>query len=93
MTYDELHDAINPKLREALRERFPVGGEREPVYAFLRQHGYVMDGANDKRWHHYRGRTLHLYGAGSMARITDNDTETVIVDAALDVAVTVAEGI
>ena len=53
-------------------KRFPVGGEREPVYSFIRDNGYRMDWC-DKYWKRADGVTLHLYGAGSMARITNAD--------------------
>lgn len=71
--------------------KFPVGGEREPVYAFLRQHGYVMDRASDKQWFHHEGRVLHLYGAGSQARITETMSGRLLADGPLADAVSKTE--
>lgn len=51
-------------------ERFPIGGERQPVYDFLRHNGYV-EATWDKHWKRADGVELHLYGTGSMARIYD----------------------
>ena len=67
-------------------EKFPVGGPRESVYSFLRQHGYVMSRHSDKEWYRADGVTLHLYGAGSMARIHDH-AGSLLVDAPLAEAV------
>mgnify|MGYP001566111888 CR=1 FL=1 len=50
-------------------ERFPAGGPREPVYAFLRSHGFVMSKRSDKEWTWGDKTTLLLYGAGSQATI------------------------
>lgn len=66
--------------------RFPVGGPREPVYQFLRSEGFVMSRTNDKHWWRHDGLNLHLYGVGSMARITHADGR-LIADEALDSAV------
>ena len=50
--------------------RFPVGGPRAPVYAFLSDKGWAQTNC-DK--HYVRnGMVLHLYGAGSRARIFRN---------------------
>ena len=49
--------------------RFPIGGPRQPVYDFLAGLGYHESDWTDKQWHHPDGRMLHLYGAGSMARV------------------------
>ena len=51
--------------------RFPVGGPRAPVFSFLRDHGFVPSRHSDKEWHRHDGLVLHLYGAGSKARIYD----------------------
>lgn len=67
-------------------ERFPVGGPREPVYNFLGQHGFLQSRNNDKCWWRPGGEELHLYGAGSMARIYDKEGK-MIVDAPLEEAV------
>ena len=57
--------------------KFPVGGPRAPVYAFLRARGWVMCEWSDKHWTRADGAELTVYGAGSMARIVLND-KTVI---------------
>ena len=51
-------------------ERFPAGGEREPVFAFLRQHGFLQSKWSDKVWERADGVVVSVYGAGSMARVT-----------------------
>lgn len=66
--------------------RFPVGGPRQPVYDFLRDNGFIMSRHSDKTYNRADGLTLHLYGAGSMARIFDKDRNVVAEDA-LDAAV------
>jgi hypothetical protein len=66
-------------------EQFPVGGPREPVYSFLRQHCYMMSRHSDKAWKRADGVELHLYGAGSMAQITKDGK--VLADAPLAEAV------
>jgi len=65
---------------------FPVGGPREPVYAFLRDHGYTVAPFSDKQWARHDGQTLYLYGAGSMAVVRDANG-AVIANVALDQAV------
>ena len=51
--------------------RFPIGGERQPVYNFLRYHGFVMSKWSDKVWYRADGVEASVYGAGSKARIHD----------------------
>ncbi len=53
------------------RARFPIGGPREPVYAFIKQHGFRMSNWSDKHWTRADGMHLHLYGVGSKARISN----------------------
>ena len=65
---------------------FPVGGRREPVYKFLRTRGWVMSDWSDKHWSRADGLRLHVYGAGSMARIHDKDGK-LLAEGALDAAV------
>jgi hypothetical protein len=65
--------------------RFPVGGERDKVYSFLRSNGYIMSDWSDKHWTRADGVNLHLYSSGSRARITKSGQ--VIADDALDIAV------
>lgn len=65
--------------------KFPVGGPREPVYNFLRQHGFSMARFGDKEWHRHDGAELHIYGSGSKAVIRRNGE--LIADCALDEAV------
>jgi hypothetical protein len=61
--------------------RFPVGGPREPVYSFLRQHGFVESHWTDKFWDRADGLHLRLYGSGSMAIISKE--QRVIADGPL----------
>ena len=67
-------------------ERFPAGGSREPVYNFLRGHGFVMARYSDKLWTRADGLELTVYGAGSMARVHNKDGK-IIADAPLAEAV------
>lgn len=69
--------------------RFPVGGSKDAVYNFLRDHGFVMSKWSDKEWHRADGLTLNVYGTGSKARIQNKDG-TVLADDALAIAVAVA---
>ena len=71
-------------------ERFPVGGPRQPVYDFVHSHGFVIRGWGDKEWSRHDGVTLHIYGAGSMARIYDAG-RTLLIDAPLAEAVAKAD--
>ena len=48
---------------------FPAGGPRQPVYDFLRGLQFTMSKHSDKHWTRLDGLELHLYGAGSMARL------------------------
>ena len=65
---------------------FQVGGAREMVYNFLRNHGFMMSRWSDKVWARVDGVTVNVYGAGSMARINDKDGK-LLVDAPLAEAV------
>jgi len=65
--------------------RFPVGGPREPVYAFLREHGFTMSNRSDKEWHRLDGMKVHIYGAGSKARVVDH-SGALLADDELEVA-------
>jgi hypothetical protein len=67
-------------------ERSPVGGKRQPVYDFLKDHGFLMSRNSDKCYLRADGVELHLYGAGSMARIYDKD-RNLLVDDKLEAAV------
>lgn len=58
-------------------ERFPVGGEREPVYNFMRDHGFVMSKWSDKVWARADGLKASIYGAGSMVRLSRDGKEIV----------------
>ena len=51
-------------------ERFPVGGERQPVYNFMRDNGFVMSKWSDKVWARADGLQASIYGAGSMVRLS-----------------------
>lgn len=63
-------------------KNFPVGGPREPVYNFLRDHGFVMARYSDKLWTRADGLEVTVYGTGSMARIHNKDGK-IIADAPL----------
>ena len=67
-------------------ERFPVGGPREPVYNFLRSHGFVMARYSDKLWTRADGTEVSIYGAGSMARV-HNCKGKLVADAPLAEAI------
>lgn len=67
-------------------ERFPVGGSRQAVYDFLRDHGFLMSRHSDKCWLRADGVELHLYGTGSMARIFSREGK-VLADESLSEAV------
>lgn len=51
--------------------KFPAGGPRQPVYEFLRSHGFRMAASGDKNWTRADGISLSLFGAGSMVCIYD----------------------
>lgn len=69
--------------------RFPVGGSRQAVYDFLISRGFLMSRNNDKWWLRADGVEVHVYGAGSMARVYDRDGH-LLIDDALDKAVMLA---
>lgn len=60
--------------------KFPVGGPREPVYNFMRDHGFVMSKWSDKVWERADGVQASIYGTGSMLRLT-KDGKAVADDA------------
>ena len=66
-----------------MKVRFPAGGEREPVYNFLRSKGFVMSKWSDKVWERADGVKVSVYGAGSMAYVTGKNGE-LLADAPLD---------
>ncbi len=68
---------------------FPIGGSKDAVYHFLRQHGFIMSNWSDKHWTRHDGLELHVYGTGSMARISKDGT--VLADAPLAEAVAKAK--
>ena len=53
-------------------QKYPVGGERQPVYDLMRGLGFSMAKFSDKTWTSADKITVQIYGAGSMARITDD---------------------
>ena len=71
-------------------EQFPIGGPRQPVYDFVKAHGFVIRGWGDKEWKRHDGMTLHIYGVGSMARIFDGSGK-LVADAPLAEAVAKVE--
>lgn len=52
--------------------RFPVGGQRQPVYEFFRSHGWIMGKFGDKTWHRADGLEANVYGSGSKVCIYRN---------------------
>ena len=53
---------------------FPVGGSRQAVYDFLQQRGFLMSRHSDKSWMRPSdGVEVHVYGAGSQARVFGKD--------------------
>jgi len=52
---------------------FPAGGPRQPVYDYLRGLGFVESRWSDKVWTRADGIEVHIYGAGSMARIGEKE--------------------
>lgn len=69
-----------------MSERFPAGGPRQPVFDFLYHNGFVQSVSSDKKWLRADGITLHIYGAGSMARVFDVN-KNILADDNLDKAV------
>ncbi len=53
-------------------EHFPVGGSRQAVYDFMKNHGFLQSRNNDKCFLRADGVEAHIYGVGSMARIFSN---------------------
>lgn len=52
-------------------QTYPAGGPRQPVYDLMRGLGFSMAKFSDKTWTSADKITVQIYGAGSMARITD----------------------
>lgn len=52
-----------------MSKRFPVGGDRQSVYSFMHHNGFTMSRHSDKCWTRFDGVEVHIYGAGSMARV------------------------
>lgn len=69
--------------KEIDMQQYPAGGPREPVYALMRSLGFSMATFGDKTWTSADKITVHIYGAGSMARITD-EAHIGAVECALD---------
>lgn len=59
------------ELKKEIDMQYPCGGPREPVYALMRGLGFSMAKFSDKTWTSADKITVQIYGAGSMARITD----------------------
>ena len=67
-------------------KHFPAGGPRQAVFDHLRSLGFTMEsGLGDKNWISRDGIGVQVYGAGSMARITDkNDILMSAVECQMD---------
>jgi len=51
------------------RQQYPVGGPRQPVYDLMRHLGFSEWNWSDKYYRSADGIEVHIYGAGSMARV------------------------
>lgn len=71
-------------------ERFPIGGEREPVIDFMRQHGFVMSKWSDKVWSRADGVEASIYGAGSRLQLMRG--AVVVADGAIEEAMRAIHG-
>jgi hypothetical protein len=58
-------------------KEFRIGGERQPVYEFMRDYGFVMSKWSDKVWTRADGLQASIYGAGSMVRLSRDGKEIV----------------
>ena len=55
---------------EIAARKYPVGGERELVYALMRGLGFSVAKWTDKVWNSADGIEVSIFGAGSMARLS-----------------------
>ena len=55
-------------------KKYPVGGPREPVYALMQKLGFSSVWG-DKHYRSADGIEVHIYGAGSMARVKIKEAE------------------
>jgi hypothetical protein len=53
-------------------QKYPVGGPRQPVYDLMRDLG-LSRVWGDKHYRSADGMDIHIYGAGSMARVMIGD--------------------
>jgi len=68
----EIHrDGLFEIVEMKMTQHYPAGGQREPVYTLMRGLGFSMSKFSDKTWTSADKITVQIYGAGSMARITD----------------------
>jgi hypothetical protein len=58
-------------------DRFPIGGPRQPVYAFLKAHGFTMDSHGDKQWTRADGVRVNIYGSGARVSAFDKDGQQI----------------
>jgi hypothetical protein len=65
-------DGLFENVEMNMTQQYPVGGRREAVYDLMRGLGFSMAKFSDKTWTSADKITVQIYGAGSMARITDD---------------------
>lgn len=53
-----------------MSKRFPVGGSKDAVFNFMRQHGFIESNWSDKAWARADGVQARIYGCGSMLQLT-----------------------
>lgn len=54
--------------------KYPVGGSRQAVYSLMERLGFKMSQSSDKKWTDRTGIQVHIFGAGSMARVYSGKT-------------------
>lgn len=55
------------------KNNFEWGGPRQRVYDYMRSLGFVMSDWSDKVWKRADGKQVHIFGAGSMAKLGPNE--------------------
>ena len=65
---------------------FPVGGSKDAVFSFLSHYGFKMSSWSDKHFSRADGIQAHIYGAGSMCKVT-TQTGALIADAPIKEAI------
>ena len=55
-----------------VKVKFLVGGPRQAVYDYLQARGFIMSNWSDKHWARADGLHVHVFGAGSQVRVTED---------------------